>query len=163
MRRHSSLIKAFLPVVSLTLGITLCGEVGVVYAAPKNKKIPSPAIYAPATVLPDQTIRVSIFNNDPLLEVSYEIKLVDVVTGAIIEQRNTGPVQPLSGVVENHDVHNTYVWWIIIRGLVDPDSDGLSDDYPVSISSVEVIDPTTNIIRFVPVNSHNRETGGDIH
>lgn len=166
MRKYFSLIKVFSLAVFLASGMILCGRSGEVDAAPKNKTVISPAIFAPATVLPHERIRVSVFNDDPLLEVSYEIKVIDVIDGTVVEKATVGPVSPKTGIVVNHDPHGdradrTSI--VIIRGLVDPDGDGLSDDHPVSISSVEVIDWTTNIIRFVPVNSHTYGSGTGAH
>lgn len=119
-------------------------------AAPKNNKVVGPAIFAPATVLPDETIRISVFNDDPVLPVTYVIRIVDVITGTIMEERTIGPVSPLNGFVEEHDPHTQEQERIvIIRGLVDPDGDRLNDYHPVNNASVEIINVLTGQIRIV--------------
>jgi hypothetical protein len=152
MKKGRNIIFTVCAIAFFFMGAAIAESQDILAAEIGSSGLDGITSFGPLTVGADETIRVSVFNDNPVLSAAYVIQIVDVVTGAIIEERNTGLVQPLSGVVEDHSPASLHtIALVMIRGLVDSNGDGIADDdMGLDIASTELMNMVTGQIRTIP-------------
>lgn len=156
MRKRVAKLNVIALIGCMAFGLRLFGAVQGAEAASANK--PGPTVFGPATLLPDDMVRVSAFNaSDRTMQCAIEVR--DAITGQFIDddgRANCNGISPRTGCSRDFDPpgsEDRLALIIIVCVSEDGTAEGIKAQstrpMPLTLVSVEIVEQITGAVRLL--------------